>query len=63
MSTAVQHAPLVSSDEYLAEEMASECKHEYLNGVVYTMAGAIQRHNDLAGNIFGTLFGRLRGRS
>jgi Uma2 family endonuclease len=62
MSTAVQHAPLVSPDEYLAAEMEADCKHEYLNGMVYAMAGAIQRHNDLTGNIFGTLYGRLHGR-
>jgi len=62
MTTAVQHAPLISPEEYLAAEVASECKHEYLNGMVYAMAGATQRHNDLATNILGTLHGRLRGR-
>lgn len=61
MSTAVQHAPLVSPEEYLAGEAASEIKHEYLNGVVYAMAGARQRHNDLASNILGFLHARLRG--
>ena len=62
MSHAVQHAPLVSPDEYLAGEASAECKHEYLNGMVYAMAGATQRHNDLVTNILGTLHGRLRGR-
>ena len=62
MSIAVQHAPLISPKEFLAGEIASEIKHEYLNGVVYAMAGARQRHNELAGNIFAALHGRLRGR-
>src|SRR4051794_39690710 len=62
MSTAVQHAPLVSPDEYLTGEAASEIKHEYLNGVVYATAGARQRHNDIAMNIAATLHARLRGR-
>ncbi|MEI9892659.1 MAG: Uma2 family endonuclease [Chthoniobacter sp.] len=62
MSIAV-NAPFVSVDEYLAGEAVSETKHEYLSGLVYAMAGATQRHNDLAANILGTLHGRLRGRS
>ena len=63
MSTAVQHAPLVSADDYLAAEMEAERKHEYLNGVVCGMAGATERHNDLVMNIAGTLHARLRGSS
>lgn len=61
MSTAVQHAPLVSPEEYLAGEASSKGKHEYLNGVVYAMAGGTMRHNSLATNILGTLHNRLRG--
>ncbi|EDY19538.1 protein of unknown function DUF820 [Chthoniobacter flavus Ellin428] len=61
MSTAVHHAPLVSADEYLAGEAISNGKHEYLNGIVYAMAGGTMRHNGLATNILGTLHGRLRG--
>jgi len=61
MSTAVQHAPLVSPDDYLAEEDLSESKHEYLNGMVYAMAGGTKRHSALAVNVLGTLHGRLRG--
>lgn len=61
MSSAVQHAPLMSPEEYLAGELAAETKHEFLNGVVYAMAGASKRHCDIATNILGTLFGQLRG--
>jgi Uma2 family endonuclease len=60
--TAVQHAPLVAAEDYLAGELISEGRHEYLNGVVYAMAGGTERHSALAMNIAGTLHARLRGR-
>lgn len=51
----------VSVDDYLAGELVSPVKHEYLGGFVYAMAGARNVHNLIGGNIFGSLFGRLRG--
>lgn len=63
MSAAVRHAPLAAAEEYLAGEARAEGKHEYLNGVIYAMAGGTQRHNELAGNILAALHGRLRGRA
>jgi len=62
MSIAAPHSPLVSPEEYLSGEEAGAQKHEYLNGVVYAMAGGTQRHNEIAGNIFATLHSRLRGK-
>jgi len=53
---------LIPVEDYLAGELASPVKHEYLNGVVYAMAGARNVHNDIAGNTFGALYVRLRGR-
>lgn len=44
-------APRVRVEDYLALEAQSETKHEYLNGIVYAMAGASIRHNLIAGNI------------
>ncbi len=61
MSTVVQHAPLVSPDDYLAGEIASECKHEYLNGMVYAMAGGTKRHSALCVRLTAVLYGQLRG--
>jgi Uma2 family endonuclease len=61
MSTAVQHAPLVSPDEYLAGEAASEGKHEFLNGMVYAMAGGTKRHSALCVRLIAVLYARLRG--
>src|SRR5438105_4494779 len=61
MSTA-RKLNLVSVADYLAGELVSPVKHEYLGGVVYAMAGARNVHNLIAGNVFASLHARLRGR-
>ncbi|MGE0609259.1 MAG: Uma2 family endonuclease [Pirellulales bacterium] len=61
--TAAQKLHLISVEDYLAGELASPVKHEYLGGVVYAMAGARNAHNVIAGNLFASLHGRLRGRA
>jgi Uma2 family endonuclease len=53
---------LVPVEDYLAGELVSPVKHEYVDGVVYAMAGARNLRNLIVGNIFGTLHARLRGR-
>jgi Uma2 family endonuclease len=53
---------LVSVDDYLAGELISPIRHEYLGGVIYAMAGARNLHNLIKGNIFGSLHARLRAR-
>jgi Uma2 family endonuclease len=60
--TAAKKLDLISIEDYLAGELESPVKHEYLGGVVYAMAGANNRHNLIATRILGTLFARLRGR-
>jgi Uma2 family endonuclease len=60
--TAAKKLGLISVDEYLAGELASPAKHEYLGGVVYAMAGATNAHNAIASNILIALGSRLRGR-
>ena len=62
MSIALRHMPLVTVEEYLAGEELSPIKHEYLNGVVHAMAGALNRHNWIAVNITSALFARLKGK-
>lgn len=52
---------LVGVEDYLAGELESPIKHEYIAGVVYAMAGARNLHNVIAGNVFGNLYSRLRG--
>lgn len=61
MSTA-KKLNLISVEDYLQGELISPIKHEYLGGVVYTMAGARNAHNTIAGNTFVALSNRLRGR-
>jgi Uma2 family endonuclease len=61
MSAAVKWN-LVSVDEYLANELRSPIKHEYLGGVVYAMAGAQNVHNRIATNTVSSLNTRLRKR-
>ena len=61
--SAVQKLDLVSVEDYLAGELVSPIKHEYLAGVVYAMAGARNAHNLIAMNASGSLHARLRGRS
>jgi Uma2 family endonuclease len=52
---------LVSVEDYLAGELDSATKHEYLGGVIYAMAGARNVHNTIAGNSFAKLHLRLSG--
>lgn len=60
--SAVEKLSLVSVEDYLSGELVSPVKHEYLGGSVYAMAGARNVHNLIAGNVFGSLHARLRGR-
>ena len=60
--TAALKRNLISVDDYLADELVSQVKYEYLGGVVYAMAGARIGHNIIQGNIFAALHSRLRGK-
>jgi Uma2 family endonuclease len=59
MSTA-KKLNLVSVADYLASELLSPVKHEYLGGVVYAMAGARNAHNLIASNVLVATCTRLR---
>ena len=52
----------LTPEEYLAIERQAEYKSEYVDGVMYAMAGGSERHNLLVGNVIVELGGRLRGR-
>ncbi len=52
----------VSVDEYLAGELVSQVKHEYVAGAVFAMVGAKNAHNRIAGNAFLAFGTRLKGR-
>ncbi|MCY7337873.1 MAG: Uma2 family endonuclease [Chamaesiphon sp.] len=51
----------LSPTEYLHLEEQSDLKHEYLDGEVYAMAGASDRHVTISGNLFAVLRSHLRG--
>ena len=61
-SAVAQSQQFLSVEDYLEGERFSEIRHEYVGGCVYAMAGASDDHNRIAGNIFGELRERLRGR-
>lgn len=51
-----------SEDEYLAMEVASPFKHEYLDGQIYAMAGATGEHDTIAGNLYIAFGIHLKGK-
>jgi len=60
--TAVRKIEPVSIEDYLAGELRSPIKHEYLGGVIYAMAGARNVHNVIATNWLVSVGRQLRGR-
>ena len=54
MSNPAFEQPL-SLDEYIAFERRSATKHEFVDGLVYAMAGASFAHNVIVGNVVGAL--------
>ncbi|MGL4399215.1 MAG: Uma2 family endonuclease [Luteolibacter sp.] len=61
--TALKQSNSLTVSDYLAGEEISDTKNEYLGGTVHALAGATIRHNNIAGNCFGSLYGKLRGKS
>jgi Uma2 family endonuclease len=61
--TAAKKPNLISIDDYLAGELVSPVKHEYLGGIVYAMAGANNAHTTIATDTLVALGSRLRGKS
>jgi Uma2 family endonuclease len=53
--------PALTVKDYIAGELTSDIRHEYLAGDVYAMVGASDAHNLISGNIFSALHQHLRG--
>ena len=53
---------LVDESTFLASEQASSSKHEYVEGIVYAMAGGSVVHNLIASNVLVALGAALRGK-
>ena len=51
----------VSADEYLQWEEKQEEKHEYVNGIIYAMAGATENHVSITANFIAIILSHLRG--
>ena len=51
MSLAYSQLPYIQEDEYLAQELTANERHEYVDGKIYLMAGSSKRHNRIALNI------------
>ena len=62
MADTVRVIEIVSPEVYLLRERASSRRHEFVNGVVYAMSGAADRHNRVAGNLFAALGSHLPDR-
>lgn len=59
--TALPTSRLVAVADYLAGELESDTRHEYLGGVIHAMAGASNLHNRIARRILVALSNRLGG--
>jgi len=51
---------LISREDYLAEELVADRKHEYVAGRVYAMAGGKANHDAIAGNFRGEVGNGLK---
>ena len=59
MSLSARKFTRISAAEYLAAENDGKWRHEFVNGAIYAMAGASERHNLIRGCLFATLYGRV----
>jgi Uma2 family endonuclease len=57
-----QIRPSIPVEDYLAGELESEVRHEYVDGEVYAMVGASDRHGLIGLNLAGALSQRLPDR-
>ncbi|MBG7606878.1 MAG: Uma2 family endonuclease [Verrucomicrobia bacterium] len=63
MSASTARKLPITPSEYLEGELASEVRHEYIDGKVYAMSGASAWHNQICGDIYSILKNHLRGGS
>ncbi len=53
--------PRMTVEEYLDYEHSQEIRHELVDGYLYAMGGASEKHERIAGNLFAALSIHLRG--
>jgi len=52
----------VSAEEYLIAERAATEKHEYYQGEIFAMSGALRKHNEIFSNLFTEIGSKLKGK-
>ncbi|HMT07089.1 MAG TPA: Uma2 family endonuclease [Pyrinomonadaceae bacterium] len=57
-----QAHPVFSDTDYLRYERSAQDRHEFLDGSVYAMAGESPSHSTICFNLYGSLYGQLRGK-
>lgn len=62
IAEAARETALMSAEDYLARETDGAWRHEFVNGVVYAMVGASDRHNMIAGALYAALAAGLPDR-
>ncbi len=59
--SALQKLTYLTEEDYLAFELDADMRHEYVDGQIYAMVGASERHNRIVGNVFFYLRAEARG--
>jgi Uma2 family endonuclease len=59
MSLSAQKLARISAADYLAAENDGTWRHEFINGVMFAMAGASERHNAVRSRLTATLLGHV----
>ena len=62
MPLAAETLPAMTPEQYLAFERESERRHELVDGYLYAMPGASDRHEEIAGNLLAAIHADLRGK-
>jgi len=57
---ATQTLPRLSAEAYLAHEHESDCRHELVDGYLYAMTGASDRHEEIVANLMAALHTHVR---
>lgn len=59
MADVARNIPRMTAAEYLEMERQASWKHEFVDGIVYAMAGASRTHNLISGDAFGALLAKV----
>lgn len=62
MIASPQQPPRMTVEEYLEWEPQQDIRYEYVSGEVFAMTGSTIPHNDIALNLYRTLYPHLRSR-